>query len=76
MQWVPRQFLYSPIFDGVENHWNFVFLSCSGAQLQTIAGTHGDLRVYDVIDDAKRKSAEMKSETDRIKKKSTQNKTA
>jgi len=48
-----------------------ILLLCSGAPLEKMAGTYGDLRVYDVVDDAKRKYAMIK--TKKIKKKSKSN---
>jgi len=34
-----------------------------------MASIYGDLRVYDIVDEAKRQSAEKKAKTGRIKKK-------
>jgi len=50
--------------------WAFVFiLFTTGVQLQKLASEHGDLRVYDVIHDAKQKLTAKKSKTRSTKKK-------
>jgi len=46
-----------------------VVLLCEGVQLQKLASTYGDLRVYDVIDDANPKSTEKKSKRVNVKTK-------